>query len=353
MAVFTKLDAVAVLKKSTHRSRQALGTQETNQDNYKRDKERCQMNKLQISVKMNAGTITTNSEELKKMLTEKMAEYENVVFTEESKSIAKSELAELRRLKKDVDDRRKLVKSKFAEPYNAFEKEVKELLAIIDKPINEIDKQLKEMEVERIRKKRETVKMLYDEVVGDAAEYLPLDEIYDSKWDNAGTSMKKIREALEQLVVKTASELSIIQNSSSDVMNEALSIYKKSRDLSRALTHINTYEANKKKALELEEAKRKQEEERRREAELQRAREDERKHLEEISKIRQENENIKKEKESGFESDQFLLMDDDNLPFAQPATITAYYKVIATPSELEQVEMAFNSLGIWFERRDI
>lgn len=303
------------------------------------------MNELQISVQMNAGTITTNSEELKKMLTEKMAEYENVVFTEESKSIAKSELAELRRLKKDVDDRRKLVKSKFAEPYNAFEKEVKELLAIIDKPINEIDKQLKEMEVERIRKKRETVKMLYDEVVGDAAEYLPLDEIYDSKWDNAGTNMKKIREALEQLVVKTASELSIIQNSSSDVMDEALSIYKKSRDLSRALTHINTYEANKKKALELEEAKRKQEEERRREAELQRARDDERKHLEEIRKIRQEKEAIK------HSDEQHVPEKKGVLPFAQPTTVTVCYKVIATPKELEQVEMAFNSIGILFERR--
>lgn len=311
------------------------------------------MNELQISVQMNAGTITTNSEELKKMLTEKMAEYENAVFTEESKSIAKSELAELRRLKKDVDDRRKLVKSKFAEPYNAFEKEVKELLAIIDKPINEIDKQLKEMEVERIRKKREAIKELYDEVVDDAAEYLPLDEIYDSKWDNAGTNMKKIREALEQLVIKTASELSIIQNSASDVVDEALSIYKKSRDLSRALTYINTYEANKKKALELEEAKRKQEGERRREEELQRARDDERKHLEEIRRIRQENKSIEKEKESGFANDQFSLMDDDNLPFAQPTTVTTYYKVIATPSELEQVEMAFNSIGILFERRDV
>lgn len=310
------------------------------------------MNELQISVQMNAGTIITNSEDLKKMLTAKMAEYENAVFTEESKSIAKSELAELRRLKKDVDDRRKLVKSKFAEPYNAFEKEVKELLAIIDKPINEIDKQLKEMEVERIRKKREAIKELYYEVVDDAAEYLPLDEIYDSKWDNAGTNMKKIREALKQLVIKTASELSIIQNSASDVVDEALSIYKKSRDLSRALTHINTYEANKKKALELEEVKRKQEEERRREEELQRARDDERKHLEEIRRIRQENDMATKKEETDFLNNQFSLIDDDDLPFVQPTTVTAYYKVVAEPKELEQVEMLFNSIGILFKRRD-
>ena len=28
-----------------------------------------------------------------------------------------------------------------------------------------------------------------------------------------------------------------------------------------------------------------------------------------------------------------------------------WYKIIATPDELEQVEMALNSLGIYFERR--
>ena len=44
--------------------------------------------------------------------------------------------------------------------------------------------------------------------------------------------------------------------------------------------------------------------------------------------------------------------DDSELPFEQPSTVTAYYKVIATEEELEQVEMAFNSIGIYFERRD-
>ena len=43
--------------------------------------------------------------------------------------------------------------------------------------------------------------------------------------------------------------------------------------------------------------------------------------------------------------------DGDDLPFPQPQTVTMWYKVIATPEELEQVEMAFNSIGIHFERR--
>lgn len=303
------------------------------------------MNELQIMVQLNAGSIITNAEELKAKLSAKMAEYKNAVFTEESKQIAKGELASLRKLKKEVDDRRKEVKVQCMIPYEAFEKEVKELQSIIDEPICEIDKQLKEMEIERIRKKREAVKELYAEVVAEAAEYLPFDEIYDNKWDNAGTTMKKIREAMEQLVTKAASDIAIIQNSMSDVKDEALSMYKRDRDLTRALTHINTYEANKKKALELENARREREEARRREEEIARIRAEERAHVEELERARKEaapcvaNEAV--------ESDE-----EDDLPFVQPTTVTAIYRVVATPEELEQVEMAFNSLGIYFERRD-
>ena len=43
--------------------------------------------------------------------------------------------------------------------------------------------------------------------------------------------------------------------------------------------------------------------------------------------------------------------DGDDLPFPQPQTVTMWYKIIAAPDELEQVEMAFNSLGVYFERR--
>ena len=192
------------------------------------------MNELQLNVVLNEGSIITNTEEIKEQLSRMMEQYKNALFTEESKQIAKDELAALRKLKKKVDDRRKEVKAQCMAPYEAFEKEVKQLHAIIDEPIALIDNQLKEMEAERIRKKRLQIRELYDEVVGDAAEYLPYEKIYDEKWDNSGTTIKKIREAMEEMVVKTASELSVLQNSVSDVRDEALEMYKKDHDLAKA-----------------------------------------------------------------------------------------------------------------------
>lgn len=301
----------------------------------------------EINAQLKPATIITNTEELKENLAEKMKEYETAVFTEETKGIAKAELASLRKLRADVETRRKEIKNQIMEPYFSLEKEVKELVAIIDKPINLINAQLDEIEAERIRKKREEVCALYDEVIGEASEYLPYDRIFDKKWVNAGTSMKKIREAMEGMVVKASQELSILQNSPSDVKDEALQIYKKDGDLAAALTHINTYECNKAKALENEERRRREEESKRREEEIERARAMERAHIKELEKARAEK--VASEEPCGFDVPE---IDDSALPFTQPTTITAFYRVVATPEELEQVEMAFNSIGIYFERKD-
>lgn len=317
------------------------------------------MNELKIEISQEPAVIRCNFGDVKAKLSEKMAEYQGAVFTEESKSVAKAELASLRKTREEVEKRRKEVKAQCLVPYNDFEEKVKELLEIIDEPICLIDSQLKEMEAERIRKRHGDVEKLYAECTGEWAEYLPLKEIYVKKWDNATTSLKQIEKELLAMAEKVASEIGIISNTQSEVVEDALQVYQKSRDLGAALTLINTYEDNKKRALEAERIRREQEEEQRRQAEIERAREEERKKIEEIAKAREEErkkaeETLKaaavatKDPEVPF----FLEDEEDDLPFPQPQTVTAFYKVVATEEELERVEMAFNSIGIWFERRD-
>lgn len=304
--------------------------------------------------------IRCNFEDVKAKLSEKMAEYQGAVFTEESKSVAKAELASLRKTREEVEKRRKEVKAQCLVPYNDFEEKVKELLEIIDEPICMIDSQLKEMEAERIRKRHGDVETLYAKCAGEWAEYLPLKEIYVKKWDNATTSLKQIEKELLAMAEKVASEIGIISNTQSEVVEDALQVYQKSRDLGAALTLINTYEDNKKRALEAERIRREQEEEQRRQAEIERAREEERKKIEEIARVREEErkkaeEALKAATVAAQEPEVPFTLDDsedgDDLPFPQPQTVTMWYKVVVTPEELEQVEIAFNSIGIYFERR--
>lgn len=316
------------------------------------------MKELEIKISQEPAVIRCNFEDVKAQLSAKMAEYQGAVFTEESKSVAKAELASLRKTRDEVEKRRKEVKAQCLVPYNDFEEKVKELLEIIDEPICLIDGQLKEMEAERIRKRHKDVETLYAECAGEWAEYLPLKEIYVKKWDNATTSLKQIEKELLAMIEKVASEVAIIRNAQSDVVDDALKIYQKSRDLGAALTRINTYEDNKNRALEAERIRSQQEEEQRRQAEIEREKEEERRKLEEIAKVREEERKKAEEalKAMGVPEVEVPFFIDDpedgeDLPFPQPQTVTIWYKVIATPEELEQVEMAFNSIGIHFERR--
>ena len=317
------------------------------------------MKELQIKISQEPAVIRCNFDDVKAQLSAKMAEYQGAVFTEESKSVDMAELASLRKTRDEVEKRRKEVKAQCLVPYNDFEEKVKELLEIIDEPICLIDSQLKEMEAERIRKRHADVEAMYADCTGEWAEYLPLKEIYVKKWDNATTSLKQIEKELLAMVEKVSSEVAIIRNTQSDVVDDALKIYQKSRDLGAALTR-NTYEDNKKRALETERIRIQQEEEQRRQAEIERAREEERRKLEEIAKAREEERKKAEEalKAAAMETPEpevpFSLddaEDGDDLPFPQPQTVTMWYKIIAAPDELEQVEMAFNSLGVYFERR--
>lgn len=318
------------------------------------------MKQLTIDITQEPAVIRCNFEDVKAQLSAKMAEYQGAVFTEESKSVAKAELASLRKTRDEVEKRRKEVKAQCLVPYNDFEDKVKELLEIIDEPICLIDSQLKEMEAERIRKRHEDIESLYTDTVGAWAEYLPLKTVYVKKWDNATTTLKQVEKELAEMVEKTASEVAIIKNTNSDITEDALEVYKKTRDLGTALTKINTYEDNKKRALEADRIRRQREEDERRQAEIERAREEERKKIEEIARVREEErrkaeEALKAATVTAQEPEVPFALDDpedgDDLPFPQPQTVTMWYKVVATPEELEQVEMAFNSVGIHFERR--
>ena len=86
------------------------------------------MSELKFEVAQTNGIIKVNFEELEKGLKEKLSEYEGAVFTEESKTTAKGELANLRKLRKEIEDSRKQVKAEWMKPYDAFKLRVDGLL---------------------------------------------------------------------------------------------------------------------------------------------------------------------------------------------------------------------------------
>ena len=65
---------------------------------------------MDIITKQTAGVVTFNYDEIKAELKKQMDLYSSLVFTEEQKADAKKDLANLRKLKKSIDEKKKEVK---------------------------------------------------------------------------------------------------------------------------------------------------------------------------------------------------------------------------------------------------
>lgn len=231
------------------------------------------MEEIRVNVEQKNGVIGFNFEEIKEKLNSELEIYKNMIFTEDSKAEAKKTIASLRKLKKSVNDKKLEVKKSFMIPYTNFETQVKELDNLIDEPINFINNQVEEFERRRVEEKKSLISEIYTEIMAEheeASGYLPLQRIYDSKWENATTTKKAITEAIAERVDHVEKDLSIIHSMESEFEDKGIEKYKATLELSDAIEVMNQYQKQKEEILrrQEEEAKRKAEEEARKASEV-------------------------------------------------------------------------------------
>ena len=247
----------------------------------------------------------------------------------------------LRKVKKAVSDRRSEVKRQWLEPYNVFDTQVRELLGLIDRPVAVIDDQIKELESRERMKKLEEIKTLFGDMAADYTDWLTLEMIFDEKWLNATTSIKKVKEELTGKILEIGNALIMLNMSVSEVKLEAIERYKSDLNLQSAMMYINQYEAQRARILEAERKQREREEEQRREREMERARQEARA---QVAREQQAKEEARKE-----------VMDNITQPITDEvvknAKVTAMYTISATDEQITELEMAMDSLGITYERK--
>lgn len=324
------------------------------------------MNELKLNIKQNPGVIELNFDEIEKALDEKLAQYKGAVFTEESKKFAKAEVADLRKFREKFEKARKEVKKEWMKPYDDFEARMKRLVAKIDEPINLIDHQIKEFEKKRKDERRKRIREIYQELIGDMAEYCSLERIYDTRWENATTSEKTIKESISASVENARMAVDTISGMQSNATEKALEIYKESQDMAKAISYINRYEQQRAEIIRREEERNRREEERRRQEEEERIRAQERAAIEREEQIRKQAqqeadrkaEQAIKEAEAARQEAAMMPFETDKsggdeiMPFVQPDTKTVFYRVVATDEDIQAIDMALDSIGVYYERRD-
>ena len=200
------------------------------------------MEELQIMVSSTKGAITTNFEDIRKSLVAVLDDYKGIIVTEDTVKKSKKDVAELRKMKALLDDKKKQVKKLWNEPYVEFENKCKELMALVDAPINEINSQIEEFEQKEIEEKKDHFFDLYQENMDGLGGYLPFVSILPEKWMNKAYTDKDFLYHLSEKKMQVRNDLNAIKSLHSEIEKEVLDVYGESgNNLSVAIARNNQY----------------------------------------------------------------------------------------------------------------
>lgn len=199
--------------------------------------------------------IKFNFDELKGKLTESLEKYQGLVVTEDNLTDSTKTRTELNKLKTSIEDERKRIKKEWNEPYVAFENQIKELVGLVDKPIQCLDTQIKAFEDERKENKRKEIQEFFDE--NNTNELITLNMIFDEKWLNKGEKIEKIKETILSTLGIIETSLNVIKTQNTKYTTNMVDVYLKTLDLASAMKEKERLEELEKNA-NLERVKREQ-----------------------------------------------------------------------------------------------
>lgn len=270
-----------------------------------------------------------NIEELKMFLAPKMEEYSSLIVTESGIKEAKGDRAKLNKLKTAIEEQRKGAKKMCLSLYEPLEKQCKELVAMIDAPIEAIDKQIKYFEeIEKENKYNEL--KAYFESVNDIS-FLVFEDVLNPKWSNKTVNLDTLKAEITANIKRIADDYDEISKlyRDSPLLTAILNKFVETKDKSPTLVYAATIEAQYKQEQECK-AK---------EIELQRQRENVPNAAESVSEI---------QSEVIPETTQTTVKNESEQSQGE-STITGAFKVTCTIAQLKALRDFMKSTGIKFE----
>jgi hypothetical protein len=199
-----------------------------------------------------------NLQQLKEELTPRLKKYNELVVTEDSIKAAKDDKAALNKLKKAIEEQRISIKKQYLEPYNILEAQCKEVVALIDAPIQAIDKQIKAIDEIEKKQKYEALEQAFAEL--NVPEWVTIADILNPKWENKTAKLDALKAEMAEKLKKINEDVTKIGEMYGDKPYHLpiLNRYKTTKDFSQTAVY----------AVQLENEYKKEQERKAREEEL-------------------------------------------------------------------------------------
>lgn len=234
----------------------------------------------EFMVKTDLAPVTTlvieaNWDEIKTELAAKVAAYEKMVVTPEGISAAKSDLAALRRVSKQIDEARLAWKREYMKPMDEFEAKCKELKTVVSGGIDNLDGQIKGFEKQEQENKLRELESFFDEhMTADLDGYVDFEKIraMNPKWVNKGYDIKEAQNDILMAISHVQNGIQALRGYPEEFRTALLDAFKEKLDLADVVqkyARLMEIKANEMRR----EQERKKAEEQRKEAEAAQSRE--------------------------------------------------------------------------------
>ncbi|EAC5083027.1 TPA: DUF1351 domain-containing protein [Listeria monocytogenes] len=156
---------------------------------------------------------------------------ENIEVTEENIKQSKKLLAAVNKEVKNLESERISIKKEMLEPYNEFEKQVKEIVSIVKTADEMVRQQVTQMEEEEREDKKLVLKRMFEKRIRmyDFKTYFTFDDFIENRHLNKSLSINKIESEMVEWLTKIETELKIIETMS--YADEIIAEYKETKNL--------------------------------------------------------------------------------------------------------------------------
>lgn len=165
-----------------------------------------------------------NKDEIIKNLNENLVKYDRVL-TEDTLKEGKEDKAELNKLTKAIEDKRKEIKKAVMQPYDEVEKDFKEITTLIGEASQKLDKQVKAFEEEEKNQKQEQINKLLKEFNTTGVN------IQNEKWLNKTYKLNEIEQEIKDFVNKFDTDMEVLKDEDITIKD----YYKRTLDISKTL----------------------------------------------------------------------------------------------------------------------
>lgn len=176
-----------------------------------------------------------NFEELKQELEKALENYQGLVYTDENIPEGKADRAKLNKLSDSFNNERKRVKALCMQAYEPFENKIKILTSKVEYAKSGIDLQVKSFEERKKQAKQNEIEEHFNSVIGDLAEIVSLELIFNAKWLNAGYAIKNVTSEIDLKLETIKKDLETINSLKSEFSLQVKDNFLRTFDLGEAL----------------------------------------------------------------------------------------------------------------------